>query len=694
MKKGLPVFLFFAVMSLIITYPAIFHLSDKLIGDGGDNYQSFAYQYIASSKIRQWQYPFNHTDIFRYPVGFHFEKGHDSVISILIGSGLSLVLNNISAYNLTVLALFVINGLLSYLLFNYLSKSNLIGCIGAFIYGYSSYVIARSAGHLNLMLIGGFPFFIYSVLRIKSSGWNIKNTILFYLSITVVIFSSYQYGLVLIGSIMLNLPLVLIFLNEENWQNLQKYPSGKKPVLAISFIFLIIILFFSYPFITALITEEFVRVDRSALYADFSPDLKDFIIPNNYLPLLITHLFKNLNNSFKSIERSVFVGWLEIGLFIVYIIFKRQNRIKKYLICSTIVFFILSLGFINKNTGWIMPYYYINRIIPFSFIPEAGRFFIIFNLIVSIGITLLLSDLLRLKKTYLSYILMIIIAVALISERLPKNYWLSPVFSDKEYVQRVKKQPGGAVLDLPLSYYNTTYDILPYAYGKKIVNGNFQWFAHTEKTKSFIRETGLEKFACGYNSPINLIETSNNKLIKQLVQANIRTIVIHKNDLEDKAKYYFPQCADARLQTSILLPQLYSADPTEKQKILPLFFPAIPGIGDTVTFDYEGIFYLDGIHAYPSDQLPLEISIDNQPLALEQNWKNRDNNNVTLDPFLQIPVKKGSKITFKFSKKHNQGYSFIKLWYQYQVNELKKDDNFGQIIKVYEDDDAAVFQIK
>ncbi len=307
----------------------------------------------------------------------------------------------------------------------------------------------------------------------------------------------------------------------------------------------------------------------------------------------------------------------------------------------------------------------------------------------------MLSDFLRLKKTYLSYILIIIIAVAFVIERLPKNYWLSPVFSDKGYAQHVKEQPGSAVLDLPLSYYNTTYDILPYVYGKKIVNGNFQWFADTEKTKLFIRKTGLEKFACGHSSPINLTETSNNKLIKQLVQADIRTIVVHKNDLEDKAKYYFPECANARLQTSILLPQLYSADPTEKQKVLSLFFPAITGIGDAVTFDYDGIFYLDGIHAYPIGWMPIHLILDEEELVFPQPWQDKGDGNAILEPFLKIPVKKGSRLSLRFDKNQNSSYSFIKLWYRYEPKEkITKQVVINNIEKIYEDDDAAVFTIK
>ena len=54
--KNILSLLLLLILTFTITYPSIFHLSDKLIGDGGDNYQNLAFQYIASQNIKNFQY--------------------------------------------------------------------------------------------------------------------------------------------------------------------------------------------------------------------------------------------------------------------------------------------------------------------------------------------------------------------------------------------------------------------------------------------------------------------------------------------------------------------------------------------------------------------------------------------------------------------------------------------------------------
>ena len=114
--------IFFLIVTIIITYPSIFNLNGKLIGDGGDNYHFLVFQYIASQKIMMFQFPFSHTDILRYPVGFDFGAGSESVLIILTGAILSIFSNSIFAYNLTILVFFTLNGFLSFILFRYISK--------------------------------------------------------------------------------------------------------------------------------------------------------------------------------------------------------------------------------------------------------------------------------------------------------------------------------------------------------------------------------------------------------------------------------------------------------------------------------------------------------------------------------------------------------------------------------------------
>lgn len=686
--------IFFLITTIIITYPSILNLNSRLIGDGGDNYHQFAFQYIAAQKISSLQFPFSHTDILRYPVGFDFGAGSESVLIILTGAVLSIFSNSIFAYNLTMLIFFTLNGFFSYILFKYLSKNSTLGLIGGLIYGYSSYVIARSAGHPNLFFVGGFPLLIYSILKCKDE-FKIKNVFYILASLTLIYLGSYAYAMLLFSTFLVFIPILLLFYKNEAFSFILNIFKNIKKILLISIPILLIIIIFGYSHFHAYFTGDYFKPDRSKVVTllEYSPSIKDYFLPNAYLPLQITEIFKNAGSSLKSIEKVVFIGWLEIISFFLFLVFYKNKREKYFVFSVVLVFFIFTLGLMSPETKMYLPYFYLHKVFPFSFVDEPARFFVIFYLFITIGIIFFLKQIGKNDKW--TNLLLIVLITLIFIEKLPLNYWMSPIFNDRPYVKVVKETQNTAVLDIPVSYENTVYDFLPYSYGKKVVSAPFHWFADTELPKTFIKNNGLTRFICGENFVVdNLTQLENTKLTQTLITNDIRTIVVHKNDPEDHAKYYFPECANARIQASVLLPQLFIPDPTEKQKVLSIFFPAIPNEGDTITIPYDGIFYIDGIQAYPSDWLPLHLIVDDKEIAINQNWTKHENKNVTLDPFLKINVKQNSKIKFYFDKNQNIDYSFVKIWYRYAANNKNVVPiTIDRITKVYEDDEAAVFYI-
>lgn len=688
------VLIFFLITTIIVTFPSILSLNSKLIGDGGDNYHQFAFQYIAAQKISDFQFPFSHTNILRYPVGFDFGAGSESVLIILTGAFLSIFTNSIFAYNLTIFIFFTLNGFLSFILFRYISKNYILGLIGGLIYGYSSYVIARSAGHPNLFFVGGFPLLIYSILKCKND-FTIKNFFYILVSLTIIYLGSYAYAILLFSTFLVFIPILLLFQKNETYLFFLNVFKKISKIMLVSIPFLLVIVIFGYSHFRAYFTGDYFKPDRSKVITllEYSPSIKDYFLPNTYLPLQIAEVFKNIANSLKSIEKVVFIGWLEIFIFILFMFFYKNKREKFFIFLTSLAFFIITLGFISPEIKLYLPYFYLHKIIPFSFVDEPARFFVIFYLFITIGVIFFLKQISKNdKKTTL---LLFVIITLIFLQKLPLNYRTSPFFKDRTYVKVVRKTKSAAVLDIPVSYENTVYDVLPYSYDKKIVSAPFHWFADTEAPKSFIKNNNLTRFICGGSQILpNINQTINKKLTQILKENNIKTIVVHKNDPEDHAKYYFPECANVRMQTSILLPQLFMPDSTEKQKILSIFFPAISDKGDTITIPYDGTFYIDGIEAYPSNWLPLHILVDNKEITFNQNWTEHGNKNVTLDPFLSVSVKQNSKIKFYFDKNQNTGYSFVKIWYRYRSSNKNVGlITIGGITKVYEDDDAAVFYI-
>ena len=680
------------IISVLVTYPAIFHLNNRLIGDGGDNYQYFSFQYIVSQKLKNFQNPFSHSDIFRYPNGFEFSRGYDSVINALLGGIMSLIINPIVTYNLVVIILISLNITLSYLLFYYIIQSKIPAYIGAISYGVSSYVLARSAGHINLIFIGGFPFFTYCLLRLEKEELSSKNLFLFFSSLTLIFLGSFQYTLMLFIYILISLPLLLLFYKKNLLSLIKKFFLNKEKIFIVSIPFISIFIFFSLPYLTGFYKNELgLNTPRSSW--EFYPQLTDYFFPNQFSRLFISKFFQNFNNSPRSIERVVYLGSMEIYLFILFLILRIPKRLKFFILAQVIISFIISSGRLSHT--------FLMNIFPFKFIPETNRFFVFLSLFLNIGVILAIEQILRKIHDNKYYLLIVVfITMIIFFERLPLNFWLSPSLTDKTYVKLVKLQKGEAVLDIPVddSFYTSTYNLLPYLYNKKIISGYFHYLADNIKSKDFLHQDIINRFICNKKNNIDFDKSRslNKKLIETLVKNKIYTIVVHKNDPEDHAKYFFPECANVRMETSILLPQLLMPDATDKQKILSIFFPAIANYGDTISFPSDGIFFIDGIHAYPINQLPLNIYLNGNKLKFNQSWTNRGKKNATWDPYYKLKVKKGDRLTFKFSKNHNLDYSFVKIWYRYwvQPNQWHSSLSNNGIKKIYEDDDAAVFVIE
>jgi hypothetical protein len=160
------VILFSALITILFTWPGILSLSSRYIGDGYDNYEYASYQSLAAQRITSGQFPFGFTNFWRYPVGFDFGRGFDSYLTVSTGAFLKLFLGMPLSYNLTIYVLLILNGLFSYIFFRYLTGSKSLGLIGAIIYGFSFYALARGSSHPNLMFEGGIPLLFLAVIRL------------------------------------------------------------------------------------------------------------------------------------------------------------------------------------------------------------------------------------------------------------------------------------------------------------------------------------------------------------------------------------------------------------------------------------------------------------------------------------------------------------------------------------------------
>jgi hypothetical protein len=417
-------------------------------------------------------------------------------------------------------------------------------------------------------------------------------------------------------------------------------------------------------------------------------------LPNPYLKLIISSIAGS--QSSPSIEKLVFLGFVEVIILCVGVFYSLLSRGKKFylfLFALFLVPFSLSLGFGKGDNLWFLPYHFLSNLFPFSLIPETGRYYVVFNFFIAIIIVLLLDKLSIKKRSYF----LIIIIVFLILERLPSNYYLAPSLKNASYQNAVRLEKSAAVLDLPINFYYPNYDIISFYYNKPIVNGYFHWSADSDKEKSFVLTNNLlTRYICDQNDPLqnsqidNFYEAASDAQMLSLLKENgINTIVVHKDD-----KFYHSVCKSFRKRLNRLLSLAVSitSAPIAEKQIIQKYGEGKSSL--TLYFPQDGNFYLDGVYIAPSGNTSIDITLDKQPLT-NYSWSIRNDYSMEILPKYSIsfPVKAGSRLSLSSSRETNSTY--FSVWYRYAPdNDVRKILYKPPLEKIFEDDTVEVYRLK
>lgn len=675
------------LFSVILTYPAILTLNTKFIGDGGDNYEYASYIGLAGKNLQQYLYPFLHSNFWRYPVGFDFSRGFDSYLTVIIGTLLSFLTSLVAAYNITILLLMVFNGVLSYIFFKSLTNSRYLAIIGMVMYGFSFYAIAKAASHPNLLFVGAFPLLGTAFIELlKKKTLTISTIILFFVSLILLSLGSTQYFVMAILFIFLY-ALFLIFINLTFLRSIIKKVLAKRDqFMKVGFVALCIFALLFFPHIASIINGKFVFLRREGTLATLTPSLFDYVLPNKYLRILPSIFVTS--SSLPSIEKAVFIGFAELFFFVLFFFKSNITRhFKAIIFFLFLIPFVLSLGYGNSDSFFILPYRYLVHVFPFSMIVETGRYVVIFSLFIAIAAVIFLKSITdkRLRNT-----LSTIFLVALILERLPIGFYNTPTLFD-EYTKIVRQQSSKAVLDIPINYYYPQYNILSLYYNKPVVNGYFHWSADGDTEKSFIVSSNLSHFICTNRSYKTLTLDQTAYMLNTLKENGITTIVVHKDD-----KFFFPECSNVRTELSLINPPVVTAAQTPQEKEQEIVMKSFSGKPQfNIYFPKTGTFYLGGVYIAPKSFTTFNIEKNGTVSDFDYGFRISKDNSMQLYPAhtISFPVSAGDKITFTGSNYVDSAY--FSMWYRYIPDENTASlPLHQQFAKLFEDNKAIIYSIQ
>ncbi len=175
---GLPrslAFLLYLLLALGFTYPAILHLSSRVIG-GGDAYM-FLWDiwWFKYALFTLHTNPLVNNTIY-YPM-HNIPMVWSTPVNELGSLPFQFIFGNLVTYNLLILTHFVLSGFFMFIFLKKLIRNDLPAFIGGVVYTFSTYHFVAGSGTLGLATIEFIPLFLYAFLSFLDEQ-TIKNVVL------------------------------------------------------------------------------------------------------------------------------------------------------------------------------------------------------------------------------------------------------------------------------------------------------------------------------------------------------------------------------------------------------------------------------------------------------------------------------------------------------------------------------------
>jgi len=473
-RQNLLVLILFFVLTTVMTYPLLFHLSTAVDGYGDPFFNA-------------WTLAWNHHQIFADPIHlfdtniFYPHKTTLAYSEHLFASALlSLPVyflggNPISSYNVVLFLSFVLCGWGMFLLVRQLTGSALAGLLAGMAFAFSSYRFSQMA-HFQILTAQWMPFaLLYLHRAFDQPRW--KNFALFGLFLLLQLLSCNYLGIMFVIAVgVLLLGLFLLKRKEFGISGLIKC------VLTLSAVGLLFL-----PF-----AAPYVKVQKEHDFRRSWEDLKIYSAKaENYLGVSGNHkLYPQALKEKGKPERRLFFGFWIFGLALLPFFFKDKKGDKIKWIYGAILFlaFLLSMGSQSKIlgvslNGW--PYRFFYDWMPgFDGMRVPARFGLIVGLALAVlggmGVASLLA---RLKKRGVALGITCIVALGIVADGwcAPLHFIYFEASPPPVHIWLKQQEDVEAIVYLPAYSGKSTHREMNYTYWsthnwKKMVNGYSGFF--------------------------------------------------------------------------------------------------------------------------------------------------------------------------------------------------------------------------
>jgi hypothetical protein len=468
------------------------------------------------------------TSIVFYPqnvnLSFHTLTVFFGIISFIPEYFLSLV----KIYNLIYILSFIMSGLGTYLVINYLTKNKLASFLGGVIFAFTPYIFGHIyAGHLNLVNIWTLPFFVYFLyLFYENNSW--KNLAFLTFVVVAQTYIDFHYLLFMFMATIIFVIWRLIF-------DPSKIITKKNLVSAIIIVAVWFIV--SFPLLSATY-KTYKNTNQTGATYEYT-DLYNYLRPSPFHPI-----FGKIQSDFidkmgflgSKRENTVFLGYTALALAILTLIFVK-NKEKWLWVIVFLVFFILSLGpklQINGLAYNALPYKLLEKLPLFSSGLVASRFVVMAILSLSVlsgYFVAYMSENIKNKKIF--YALYFVLVVLILFEFYPGRIELDPLTTSPYFDKIQKENNDSSVLyarPYPRTmYYQTIFD-------KNLLEGYLGRRVQDYYSGYYNNLPGISYF---YNPdrPLNESDLDKDQVMSEMKKLKIKYIILDKFSLND-ANYH------------------------------------------------------------------------------------------------------------------------------------------------------------
>ncbi len=583
----------FLGMALLLTWPLALHLTTHIPGFGGDGL-IFLWDmwWTKYSLFNLHQHPL-HCDYLLAPQGVSLTFHTLILLPSLLSIPLQGLFGLITAHNLLFFAGFILTGLGMIRFFRETAIRFPANLVGALLFTFSPYVLARATGHLNLFFTWPIPWAMTFFWRLRRHGrWQDAFWLGAVLGLSLMTDLHYP---IFISLCLLLISCCDIFLQARRQRRLPL--TFIKKMITSGSIALLGICLFGWPLIISIVKRilsgESYRTSILTQNA-FSLDVASLVLPDS-IQTIWGKSIKAIREGLliDGIEQMGYVGIVPIVLLIIGIwLYKRGSLTPGFWRWSALAFAFALLSFgpylklagYQEYTVWDttfkipMPFHLL-RALPFAdFFRTPNRLQVMMLFCLAVAAAYSYQALLRYlpadkRKSMLLTLLVVIVMYLdiwpvpfpLTDARIPKTFSDPSAFANTTTLLDVPL--GWLSGSLKIGSMDSRYQYYQTAHQKRIIAGYISRIPDA-MIYYYPYRPGISLFMCPWDSEVwqgeNLVAT---KVHETLAQLQVDGIVLHKDLLTDASQHkmqtYLEQTLQCTLKTDTESIMLYACERPE-----------------------------------------------------------------------------------------------------------------------------------